>query len=550
MADTSALDKLVLVNKNKVIVLNKSRQNALVLKGNRLLNLLALTSCIIFCVFIWLYALSNKNFGENKISVKDSYMVDSEGRVRIFHGFHSVAKHEPWYLEDILNVSRFNYYRSWGFNVIRLGVMWSGAQPKEGPNGFNDTYLILLERAVRMMGTYGINVILDMHQDVASSAFHTYDGFPRWVLDKMPAPRHPYPWPLPHPPSSDNWATGYLAEAVGQVFQNLYSNVSGTLDDWGRFWQRIAMQFGKYDHVLGFDIINEPWAGDIYHDPSLLLSANAGKFNLAPAYAHINAFIRNVDSKSMIFYEPVTWGVFGGADGHFGTGFDSVPGGNEYRNRSVLSYHYYCWLLNPDDEGKPFGWKARLFCDDILGPAVFRVAEQSIALTGGSSFLTEFGLCEPNDDPSSMGSIECKTVLHLADNFLQSWTYWDSQFFDPRDGSVRWSLVRPFARVYARAVAGIPVKMEFDETTTKLFFFQYLLDITIDAPTEIFVPEVHYPTGFEVQASSGLRWAFDDSTRILTAWPSNHLVKQIKTKFTLVYISVELQRDEDAGVLI
>jgi predicted glycosyl hydrolase (DUF1957 family) len=115
---------------------------------------------------------------------------------------------------------------------------------------------------------------------------------------------------------------------------------------------------------------------------------------------------------------------------------------------------------------------------------------------------------------------------------------------------VRWSLVRPFARVYARAVAGIPVKMEFDETTTKSFFFQYLLDITIDAPTEIFVPEVHYPTGFEVQASRGLRWAFDDSTRILTAWPSNHLVKQIKTKFTLVYISVELQRDEDAGVPI
>jgi hypothetical protein len=48
----------------------------------------------------------------------------------------------------------------------------------------------------------------------------------------------------------------------------------------------------------------------------------------------------------LIFYEPVTWGMV--LNGEIvGSGFKHVPGGPAYNDRSVFSYHYYCWF----DEG-------------------------------------------------------------------------------------------------------------------------------------------------------------------------------------------------------
>lgn len=59
-----------------------------------------------------------------------------------------------------------------------------------------------------------------------------------------------------------------------------------------------------------------------------------------------------------------------------GSGFTHVPGGDEYRNRSVFSYHYYCTIIQvipvPGNESIPIF--DRLMCDDIEGPDLFRSA--------------------------------------------------------------------------------------------------------------------------------------------------------------------------------
>lgn len=62
--------------------------------------------------------------------------VDEQGRVRIYHGVNAVYKIPPWQpitthfdpqnsisAEDIQNLTE------WGFNVVRLGVMWPGVMP-------------------------------------------------------------------------------------------------------------------------------------------------------------------------------------------------------------------------------------------------------------------------------------------------------------------------------------------------------------------------------------------------------------------------------------
>jgi endoglycosylceramidase len=52
-------------------------------------------------------------------------------------------------------------------------------------------------------------------------------------------------------------------------------------------------------------IINEPWAGDVFSDPLLFLPAVAGAKNLMPLYNNVTKAIRQVDSQHMIFYEVV-----------------------------------------------------------------------------------------------------------------------------------------------------------------------------------------------------------------------------------------------------
>jgi len=62
-----------------------------------------------------------------------------------------------------MNATRLKLYEQWGFNAVRLGTMWSGVQPvKQGQ--FNETYISLLEQVAKQLATYGIYVLLDMHQ--------------------------------------------------------------------------------------------------------------------------------------------------------------------------------------------------------------------------------------------------------------------------------------------------------------------------------------------------------------------------------------------------
>ena len=47
---------------------------------------------------------------------------------------------------------------------------------------------------------------------------------------------------------------------------------------------------------VGYELLNEPWAGDIYNEPSLLLPGIAGKENIMPLYDNLNAYIRRVST--------------------------------------------------------------------------------------------------------------------------------------------------------------------------------------------------------------------------------------------------------------
>ena len=55
------------------------------------------------------------------------HFFDEEGRVRIFHGSNRVWKAEPWYfVSQAESDDEFDLMKDMGFNVMRLGWMWTG----------------------------------------------------------------------------------------------------------------------------------------------------------------------------------------------------------------------------------------------------------------------------------------------------------------------------------------------------------------------------------------------------------------------------------------
>ena len=75
------------------------------------------------------------------------------------------------------------------------------------------------------------------------------------------------------------------------------------------------------------------------------------------------------------------------------------------------------------------------------------------------------------------------------------------------------AVVRP----YARKIPGTPLRMSFDMLSRR-FEFEFEPNAEIDEPLEVFVPELQYPRGGEVQTSPG-RHELDLEAQLLRFWP-------------------------------
>ena len=74
-----------------------------------------------------------------KVDPLTGMFVDEQSRVRIFHGVNAVEKIAPFYpqregfdpVHSLSSIDAANL-ASWGFNVVRLGVLWQATVPHAG----------------------------------------------------------------------------------------------------------------------------------------------------------------------------------------------------------------------------------------------------------------------------------------------------------------------------------------------------------------------------------------------------------------------------------
>jgi hypothetical protein len=79
---------------------------------------------LIIFVLIYFFLLIAYCNGSADVHVSDSVIVDSSGRVRIYHGANFVMKGDPWYPPELLDPVNVANLSQWGINFIRLGYLF------------------------------------------------------------------------------------------------------------------------------------------------------------------------------------------------------------------------------------------------------------------------------------------------------------------------------------------------------------------------------------------------------------------------------------------
>jgi len=433
-------------------------------------------------------------------STKGPRILDPEGRVLLLHGvnYSGAAKSEktgflPWQNEEETKV-----IKKWGFNSVRYLIIWEAVEPE--PGVYDEDYLDRVAERLRWCKEAGLWVILDMHQDLYSRKYGA-DGAPEWACldDGIPFVRQP-----------GGWFMNYPTPAVMRCFDNFWDNKEGpggvgVMDRYVAMWQHVAERFREAPHVIGYDVMNEPFYGSavmgilcnvIYalkgelgeefepmlaefreqssqgSDPmveSVQRLIEQDKFFgvmdraswasqrfetmvLQAFYNEMAKAIRDVDPNHVVVFEPAGGG---GAGTRLLTAIAAPKDENGIPFQNVVfSPHHYEFAA---DLGFPYdpSWKS-------VRRGLYRAHDASQRMVV-PVWYGEWGAWT-GIKPGTLEMI--REHLDSFDEMLCGWAYWDYGGRDFKDSLLLPMLGRP----YASAVAGVPEKMQCLESSFELRF--------------------------------------------------------------------------------
>lgn len=433
---------------------------------------------------------------QDQLRHQGGWLVDREGRVVILHGVNAVWKHAPYTPPDSLEgftAADADWLAAHGFNAMRLGVLFAGVMPQPGVIDHN--YLDQADRVVKLLAARGIYVMIDFHQDLFGEAYDG-EGFPAWA----------------HPAETGGllragFPIGYVTPRVNQAFDRFWNNADKLQSAYRDAWIAVAARWRDADHLMGYDLINEPWSGTAW--PVCALPGGCANFErdkLQPMYEHVLEGIRSVDSSNIVWLEPQVLFDFG-AQSHLGT--EPIDDG-----QLGLSWHNYC--LAPTLM-QAHGAEDSNACAK-LEQRVYRNADAVAARLGAASMLSEFGASDDH--------VDIARVASQADDNLVGWMYWSyknwgdpttqaqgsgaqSMFNDDRDlNTARLDKLVALERPYPQAIAGVPMGFVF-EPSSKHFALRYSTTLASGQPaaagsvTTIYVPTLHYPNGYSIEIQGG-----------------------------------------------
>ncbi len=419
---------------------------------------------------------------------------DPSGRSVVMRGVNLAGSHKQKpYVSDFQPADYARIKNDWGMNALRFLVSWAGLEPERGT--YDQSYLAEIDKRIGWAHDAGLLVVLDMHQDLYGEGFLGGDGAPKWTCDdaRYAAFKPTKPWFL-----------GSLDPNVGACFDTLYTNADmrGHLVE---AWRQLALRLAKYDNVLGFDPLNEPFWG----------TANLSTFEaerLAPLYGEITTAVRSAAPGWLVFAEPSASRNLG-----FGSSFPKLP-----FEGVVYSPHAY----------DPSAESGMGFDPDHRQSMLQKISDMRDEATAidASLFIGEYG-----GDPGQPGITEYMTAAYDGAGAVgASTTYWAYDKGDQgygllhADGTEKKELADVLTRPYPMRVAGKLTSYGFDPNM-HVATIQWEPDATVSAPTEIAVPVRVFPHGVIVDCGGCMvDAAVPGVVRLLTLPPGNPVIVTIR----------------------
>jgi endoglycosylceramidase len=443
------------------------------------------------------------------------WLVDQHDRVVLVHGVNTVwkrAPHVPPETAEGFLPQDAAWLAGHGFNGARVGTLWVGVTP-EAPGEVDSAYLDAWDRVLRLLAEQRIWALFDFHQDQMTPEYQG-EGIPEWAVEPLKGPANTLP------PPQFGFPFNYFTPQVSELYDNLWAEQGPVWDGYRDAWVAVAERWGDAPWTMGYDLLNEPWAGQEWPtclDPVTGCPATDTD-EIQPFFEHALAGIREVDPDGLVWFEPQ---LLAGGTGA-ATGFEPVEG----ESSLGYSWHNYCphgALLQAMQAG--FIPRDQLDLSQTCAEselAVFEQAEATAQRIDAVHAVTEFGA---SDDLTI-----ARSVTDLADEQLTSWFYWHYKnwqdpttqaqesgeqglFDDDADlSTLKLDKARVLVRTYPQATAGVPESLTFDPETGEMRYVFTPREAT--APTEVFLSPLHYPDGHEVLVTGG-RLTGDDG-RIAT----------------------------------
>jgi endoglycosylceramidase len=443
------------------------------------------------------------------------WLTDPQGRVAILHGVQidKLRANAPIRYVDI-TPANVSFIGAEGFNVARVSMTYAGVEPVLAH--FEDSYIREYLTLDRLLAGAGVYDQVDMMQGQYAGVFWG-DGFPNWMVFTDGLPNLPGPFPQ-----------SYIYDpAEERAWDNFWANVQasdhvGLQDHFARGLRYLARLFAGQPAFLGFDLLNEPWAGS--HWPSCANPLGCPLFDreLNAFYKRIIPTLRIDDPHHLVFYEPHAL---------FDQGAASNIGAIGDPN-AVFTFHNYCLGDQPGlpqaDPGQNCGIEEQL---------VLAHAEAQAARGTDGLLENEWG------NTPSVPLLQRMAVE--ADQHMIGWSYWayedccrspgavvyDGSKDPTTPGNLNLPVLRALVRPYPKLIAGTPTAWSFDLAAGK-FTLSYTTSavaggvLAPSADTEIELPALQYPTGYSVRVTGARVLSAPDANLLrLANLPGTNTVK-------------------------
>ncbi len=449
-----------------------------------------------------------------------TWLRDMQGRVIIVHGVNvsDAARYPPYQpftttsMPATETASVFDNIARAGFNGVRLIVEWAAIEPT--PDTYDAAYLDRVQQEVTDCASAGLWVLLDMHQDYFSGCFcpggDSTNGAPSWACN-LAGYRY-------DPAVCANLSYLEIPQ-VAQSFQDFWDDKPGP-DNEGlqehfiHAFQLLAARFTRTANLLGYEIMNEPFAGKYP-----LFTTEFEQQALAPFYAKVTEGIRDVDPAHIVAFEP---SLTPSSLNEYATGLSLTTFPEKFGNLLFVPHFY------------PFNVNSGAGTQTTTIIPSFDTIRSISAAMHIPWLIGESGV--EYNSPGSAGFMV--TLLNAFDRYNEGWinwsynTAWDTSMSPVYPDGTQRMLVDQngtpvfygmdvLSRPYPMLTAGTPVSVSYPITTdpasftTTTFTYTYKEDGVGHGPTELFIPRIHFPNGFTVTTTDGAA-SFDAASDVLS----------------------------------